>query len=235
METDWDTRAKHNARKYIATDAWRNEEQFDRSGADDITKLLHGIIVDREATVLEIGLGIGRMTKHLANYFTEIYGTDVSNEMIKQARVRLRNFSNVKIDKNDGKSLSIYPDRKFDFVFSVKVFQHLPRQIFLRYIEEVRRVIKPTGIFKFQIFERTRIAGMIPSFWLRNLKLKDGGTIFHFKFWADPPDDDTWIVRAYSREELTRILEEKGFSDIAMEKPSGFEGDLWVTARSACS
>ncbi len=225
MEIDWDKRAKRNALRYIAIEAWRNAEEFDRSGANDAQKLLHNVIVDKEATALEIGLGIGRITKHLANRFREVYGTDVSNEMVKQARARLRHLSNVKIDKNNGKDLRIYPDRKFDFVFSVKVLQHLPRRIFLGYLDEVRRVIKPTGIFRFQIFERTRMAAIIPWFWLRNLRR------LHLKFWADPPDYDTWTARSYSREELTRILEAKGFTDITMMNPSGTEGDLWVTAR----
>jgi len=218
MEADWDRRARGNSRR------WSDVDDL-KSATSDLQKLLDGIKVRKEATVLEIGVGSGRITKQLANHFEEVYGIDVSNEMIRLAIERLRDFRNVKIDKGDGRDLSIYPNCKFDLVFSTRVFQHLPRRFFLGYLDEVHRVMKPTGMFRFQIFERTAIARIIPWIWLRNMRH------LHGRFWADPPDDDTWISRSYSREELTRILEMKGFFEIAMRNYSGYEGDLWVSGR----
>ena len=44
---------------------------------------------------LEIGCGLGRMTRHLAGIFGEVYATDVSAEMIRGACARLGHLGNV--------------------------------------------------------------------------------------------------------------------------------------------
>ena len=102
--------------------------------------------------ILEIGCGIGGMTEYLAQVFGEVYGVDVSGEMIRIAKNRLQQVSNVWLKEGSGKDLAEYNDGIFDFVFSFIVFQHIPcRQVILDYIGEAHRVLKPGGIFKFQL------------------------------------------------------------------------------------
>ena len=46
----------------------------------------------------------------------------------------------------------MFPDDKFDFVYSYAVFQHIPsREVVFRYLREARRVLKPGGILRCQI------------------------------------------------------------------------------------
>lgn len=224
MESDWDNRAKVNARRWIARDAWHNEDEFDKSGALGAQKLLDGLSTRKDAVVLEIGVGIGRITKYLAMSFEEVHGIDVSGEMIRRARERLKEFPNVSVTKNNGIDLSMFAEKQFDYVFSVRVLYHLPRAVFEKYISESHRVLKPGGILRFQIFEKTRAARIVPWLWIRNLRH------LHLRFWADLPDSETWSPRCYSRDELNLILRNNEFTVTDMKNPTGHGGDLWITA-----
>ena len=96
MRAEWDQRAREDAYRFVANDlSSYSEEEFDRSGrlstehavVDDLERIAGGR--DPKAmTVLEIGCGAGRMTRHLARIFGHVHAVDVSGEMIAQARAR---------------------------------------------------------------------------------------------------------------------------------------------------
>ena len=160
MESDWDERARQNARYYVATtkENW-TEEEFFESGrvnvADDILTDMINICQGRDPKqmrVLEIGCGAGRITRALAEIFGEVYGVDVSGEMIGLARQALRDTPNVHVYKNNGMDLTVLGEFQFDFAFSRIVFQHIPsREIIENYVREVHRLLRPGALFKFQV------------------------------------------------------------------------------------
>jgi len=77
---------------------------------------------------------------------------DVSDEMIRLAGERLRDVPNAFPHHGSGADLGMFPDGKFDFVYSYAVFQHIPsRDIVFDYLREARRVLKPGGIMRCQI------------------------------------------------------------------------------------
>jgi SAM-dependent methyltransferase len=154
MRTDWNQRASEDAYYYVAFGRREQEDDEFFSTAGDIVK---GLIWDlkrargRDAA-LEIGCGPGRLMRPLAQYFTEIHGVDVSDEMIKLSRERLRNIPNAHPHVTSGSDLAQFPDDKFDFVYSYAVFQHIPsREVVFSYLREARRVLKPDGILRCQM------------------------------------------------------------------------------------
>jgi ubiquinone/menaquinone biosynthesis C-methylase UbiE len=160
MREDWDQRAKENARYYVntATAEWSDEEFFasgERTVADEILTDLVNICQrksTKEMRALEIGCGAGRVTRALANLFGEVHGVDVSGEMIRQAKMALRDRPNAFVYQNNGKDLSVVPAIEFDFAFSTIVFQHIPsREIIENYVCEVSRLLRPGALFKFQV------------------------------------------------------------------------------------
>lgn len=160
MREEWDERAKENARYYVntATKEWTDEEFFasgERTVADEILTDLGNICQGKpqhEMRVLEIGCGAGRVTRALANMFGEVHGVDVSGEMIRQAKLALKEHSNAFVYQNNGKDLSVVPALEFDFAFSSIVFQHIPsRDIIENYVREVQRLLRPGALFKFQV------------------------------------------------------------------------------------
>jgi uncharacterized protein (TIGR03437 family) len=157
MKRDWDERARENSKWYINTVRLnQSEEEFDATGLNEINMLILPELVlmtggrdPKELKFLEIGCGIGRMTKHLAAIFGEIHSTDVSGEMIRQARERLRDLPNVHLHETSGVDFTALPDDYFDVAFSAYVFQHVPsKDVIASNIREAYRVVKPEGILR---------------------------------------------------------------------------------------
>jgi cyclopropane fatty-acyl-phospholipid synthase-like methyltransferase len=160
MRSDWDARAKENARYYVATlkDDWTDEEFF-ASGEQTVSEEILTDMVNicqgkdpKEMRVIEIGCGAGRITRALARLFGEVRGVDVSGEMVEQARKALANTPNASVYQNNGMDLSVLPEGPYDFAFSTIVFQHIPsRDVIYNYVREVNRLLRPGALFKFQV------------------------------------------------------------------------------------
>lgn len=160
MQRDWDRRARENARYYVenSREDWTDAEFF-QSGEQTVAEEIHTDMFNvcqgkdpGTMRVLEIGCGAGRVTRALAKIFGEVHAVDVSGEMIKVARAALASYPNVFLYQNNGKDLSVVPDLTFDFAFSTIVFQHIPsRDVVENYVREVHRLLRPGGLFKFQV------------------------------------------------------------------------------------
>ncbi len=160
MRAEWDQRARENAYHYVASDlSSDSEEEFDRSGrlstedavVNDIERIAGGAD-PKSMTILEIGCGAGRMTRHLARIFGHVHALDVSGEMIAQARGRLAGVENVSLYHTDGVDLSDIGDVELDFALSYIVFQHIPDiEVIRGYIRQAAEKLKPGALFKFQV------------------------------------------------------------------------------------
>lgn len=160
MRTDWDARAKENARYYVATlkDDWTDEEFFasgEQTVSEEILTDMGNICQGKEAKqmrVIEIGCGAGRISRALARLFGEVHGVDVSGEMVAQARKALADTPNAFVYQNNGMDLTVVPPGLYDFAFSTIVFQHIPsREVIYNYVREVNRLLRPGALFKFQV------------------------------------------------------------------------------------
>jgi SAM-dependent methyltransferase len=160
MRADWDQRARENARHYVntANTQWTDDEFFasgERTVAEEILTDMGNICQGKrpaDMRVLEIGCGAGRVTRALAKLFGEVHAVDVSGEMVRQASEALSGFPKAFVYQNNGKDLTVVPEREFDFAFSSIVFQHIPsREIIENYVREVSRLLRPGALFKFQV------------------------------------------------------------------------------------
>ncbi len=193
MRADWDARARENARYYVntATESWTDEAFFatgERTVAEEILTDMTNICQGREPKqmkVLEIGCGAGRVTRALANLFGEVHAVDVSGEMADRAKRALEGHPHAHVYQNNGMDLSIIPGENFDFAFSTIVFQHIPsRDVIENYVREVSRLLRPGGLFKFQV---------------------QGDTTFK------SAEDDTWLGVSYSDDEAVGMANRCGF------------------------
>ena len=160
MKRDWDARARENAMHYIVNDRldWEldeflasGREAYERTLADDLD-LVCGGRAPSELRVLEIGCGVGRMTRALADVFGEVHGVDVSGEMVARARELLADVPNAHVYETDGRSLSPFAEGFFDVAYSFIVFQHVPfADVVVGYLRETHRTLRPGGVFKFQV------------------------------------------------------------------------------------
>jgi ubiquinone/menaquinone biosynthesis C-methylase UbiE len=100
-------------------------------------------------TCLEIGCGVGRVTRQLDRVFGKVFAVDVSEEMIGHARQVVS--GRVEFSLIDGLNLP-YEDGSIASVFSTFVLQHLDDvSIGFAYFREFARVLKPGGTFMVQV------------------------------------------------------------------------------------
>ena len=164
MKSDWDVRAGEDAHKAIACDDAQNERAFRASGERDVQLVLQGVpeILERHQSVLEIGCGTGRLLEPLAGHFEQVFGVDVSGEMVRRGRQRLAHLPQVHFVEIDGLGRLPFRDQSFDFCFSYITFHHIPIKSVVRsYIRETQRVLKPAGVARWHFFGRP--AGMLAS------------------------------------------------------------------------
>lgn len=156
MKKDWDERAKQNAKHYIMTEKpeWSLDDFF-ASGEAHIQQFVDPFLkrygITKPGHVLELGCGIGRLTKSLSKRFEHVDAVDVSLEMIKEAKRLLGSIGNIRFLVNNGKDLRSCGSGRYDMVFSYIVLQHIPDQkIVYNYFREFGRVLKVGGLFLFQ-------------------------------------------------------------------------------------
>ena len=155
MRADWNERARIDAHFYVAFGGRDQSEEEFLATAADVLRSIEGQLkrlpakANRRAwRALEIGCGPGRLMRPLSRHFGEIHGVDVSDEMIRLGRERLRDIPHAHLHTTDGATLPQFADESFDFIYSYAVFQHIPsRDVVLEYMREVRRLLKPGGIF----------------------------------------------------------------------------------------
>jgi len=217
MKREWDERARLDAKWFINTLRFQqSEEEFDRSGAIEVERILAEDLTflterrdPKTLRLLEVGCGLGRMTRHLAKIFGEVVGIDVSGEMIRQARQRLSDLNNVQLHETNGVDLAPFPDECFDLILAARVFQHVPSpQIIASNISEAWRVLKPGCIFRFQTNSLT-------------------------SFGYEEIEKDTWTGASFSESEIRHFAKKSGAQLISIYGVDTLS--CWTTIRKCSS
>src|SRR3954453_2968295 len=153
MQEFWDERAREDAFFFVDNRIKykdpAEERRFWEMGREDLDRLLGAVdvVLEPDGVVVEIGCGVGRLTRVLAGRALSVKALDVSSEMLAIARNENSTLRNVQWIHGDGVSLGGIDDAAADAVVSHVVFQHIPDpQITLGYIREVGRVLKPGGV-----------------------------------------------------------------------------------------
>ncbi|MGA2216206.1 MAG: methyltransferase domain-containing protein [Bryobacteraceae bacterium] len=196
MRADWNQRARDDAHYFVAFGGRDQSEAEFLATAADVLRSIEGQLKRLPQTAnrrtyraLEIGCGPGRLVKPLSRHFGEIHGVDVADEMIRLARERLANIPHAHFHTTDGASLPQFADESFDFIYSYAVFQHIPsRDVVLEYMREIRRLLKPGGVFHGQ-----------------------------FNGVAPPGAPDTWSGVSFSADDIHAFTRENGLELLNLE------------------
>ena len=153
----WDERARENSLYFINNSLsyeGTDREAFWASGPRDLDAVLGtlGVAIAPSDDVVEIGCGIGRMTRPLAERGRSVRAVDVSAEMLAQARGENAHLENVEWVHGDGEGLAGIESASADAVVSYVVLQHIPDpDVILGYVREMGRVLRAGGWAAFQI------------------------------------------------------------------------------------
>ena len=151
MREFWDDRAREDAFHFVDTrQTYRqtDEARFWRDGERDLETLLTtlGLEVGPEDRVLDVGCGLGRLTRGLAARAAHVTALDVSAEMLTLAQEHNLELDNVEWVLGDGETLAGIEDGSLDAVVSHVVLQHIPSaKVQLGYVAEFGRVLRPGG------------------------------------------------------------------------------------------
>jgi SAM-dependent methyltransferase len=159
----WDSRADEDAFFFVDNRMQYGEpdlEKFWAEGERDLDALLSalGASVDPQDQVLEIGCGVGRLTRVLSPRAQSVIAIDVSERMLELARQHNAGLQNVQWLLGDGSTLAGVAEESVDACVSHVVFQHIPDpQVTLGYVREIGRVLRPGGWAAFQVSNDRRV------------------------------------------------------------------------------
>lgn len=145
--------------------------------------------------VLELGCGTGCFTEAIALNADHVFATDLSDELLENARKRTEKFDNITVQKENCMSTS-FTSKKFDTVFMANLIHVIesPSKV----LQECYRILKDDGLVIIVSFTNY---GMKP---LEIIKLG----IRFIKVWGKPPKS----THRFSPDSLNSLVESAGFS-----------------------
>jgi len=151
MKEDWDRRVRHDYRFWMS-DGVKDDTTMWQSGERDFQILMQGVAAGPDKVFLEVGCGVGRLLRAATPYWGQVIGFDVSSEAIARAKEFLKPYSNVTCVVGSGLDLQPLPDNSIDFAVSFAAITSMPTPVIAQYMLEMRRVIKPSGVVKLQMY-----------------------------------------------------------------------------------
>lgn len=146
----WESLSKRDDhREYLLPK--RSIEQYEMEGRNEAERLFS--FYSPDSTVIEIGVGNGRILRYIARRAKKSIGVDVSRSYLREARERLLRDKQVRFVEfihTSGCSIPV-PDTSADFVYSINTFLHLQPRDIAEYCREAYRVLRKGGTFYFVV------------------------------------------------------------------------------------
>lgn len=170
IKNGWNQAATQDAINYILGSAWKSDLDvkafFDlksKQAEKDTASFFREMdFIPSGKRMLDIGCGIGGMTRYFSEVFAKAHGVDISEEMVEKAVELNKDKHDLYFKAINGFDLSLYEENFFDFCFSFATFQYFPSKTMIHnYFMEIARVLKPKGLFKAQLDGRRWIASRI--------------------------------------------------------------------------
>jgi SAM-dependent methyltransferase len=168
MRQFWDARSREDAFFFVDdTLDYRapDLERFWAGGEAAVRVVLETLDLELRPSdvVVDVGCGVGRITRVLAGRVAHVRALDVSGEMLARARELNPGLDNVDWVLGDGTSLRPVEDRSADAIVSWVVFQHIPDpEVTLGYVRDMARVLRPGGWSAFQVSDDPQIHARPP-------------------------------------------------------------------------
>jgi SAM-dependent methyltransferase len=156
MRRFWNARAREDPFYFVDTrQRYRDPEPERFWDAEPLVDYLLGgleVELDSSGVTLEIGCGVGRITRVLCARSRQVLALDVSDEMLARARQHNPQLANVRWILGDGVSLAGIEAGSVDACVSVVVLQHVPDPaITLGYVRDLGRALRPGGWAALQV------------------------------------------------------------------------------------
>ncbi|MGE5812002.1 MAG: class I SAM-dependent methyltransferase [Ignavibacteria bacterium] len=141
------SKSNYNYLRYLAK---KNETDIHPKGKTATELLIKKMEIKEGQNVLEVGFGAGKTLIRLASAFNiNLFGIDIMPEMYANAEKKINDSGlkdKIKIILAEDKKFP-FPDNFFDIVFAESVLGFQDNEDLVCLIKEIRRVLKPKGIF----------------------------------------------------------------------------------------
>src|SRR6185503_16154319 len=132
-------------RDAYAVDAWKVEER---------ANFLSLLQQEHKQSLLEIGAGAGKDSKFFNDQGLAVTCIDLSPEMVKLCKQK-----GLSAHVMDMTRLNFRPN-SFDAVYSLNSLLHVPKVEFRNVLENVKKVLKPTGLFYLGVYGGEEFEGI---------------------------------------------------------------------------
>ncbi|MEX0963872.1 MAG: class I SAM-dependent methyltransferase [Pseudohongiellaceae bacterium] len=165
----------------------------------------------KAGVALDVGCGFGRSVKWMAQHYSRVIGTDISENVISKARANCAALQNVEFFTNDSNSIAadIEP-ASIDVAYIFTVFQHIPREFSVDILSSVGKVLRGNGKVVFNLLSNI------------NEDLNSG------------IEGTEWAI-GYSEEQAAKLVEQSGLhldKIVSWSRPETEVRWLWVCARA---
>jgi SAM-dependent methyltransferase len=151
----WGVVTAEQYRSDMLTD--EEKRRFFDTGSDHVSDILNKIRSHVDAGfqikhALDFGCGVGRILIPLARISDHVTGVDVSASILKEAERNCRDqcVTNVTFVLNDDNLTKLH-QRRFDFVHSYIVLQHIPPKVGIKLIDRLLEMVNDKGIAVLQV------------------------------------------------------------------------------------
>ncbi len=190
-----------------------------------IKKIINSLALNKEDTIIEIGPGLGALTKKIAEKAKEVIAVEKDERAFKILKEELKNFDNLKIINKDILKLDIFLPKKYKVVANLPFYASIPiikiflekepfpeKMVFVIQKELAQRICaKPPKINSLAVFIQLQSSPSIISY------------ISKESFWPKPEVDGAIIeikkkkkggIIKFNKEEKEKILKivKAGFS-----------------------
>lgn len=160
---------------------------------DEITNELNAL--SDLGDVIEFGCGTGYFTETIAQKANQMIATDLSDELLEKAKIRLKENPKVTVQKENCMETS-FKSNEYNSIFMANLIHVIEDP--LKTLQESSRILKDGGLLIIVTYTNY---GMT---WLEKIKLG----IRYLKAWGKPPQH----VHAFSPDKLASLMETAGFT-----------------------
>ncbi len=177
-------------------------------------------------TVLDFGCGNGRLLELFLDKNINYYGVDVSQKLLNLAKKRYPDRQNNFIKISPTKVSLPFNDEKFNSVYSIATFHHLPgRKYRLAVVSELYRVTKRNGWVVVTVWDlwQSRYRQNIFKNWFYKIigKSKLDWNDCQVAFTDNEGKVFSRYHHAFTKKELERLFRKVGFNIIEVKKVGG--------------
>lgn len=137
----------------------RNENALQPWKLKERDNFLQALKTQKAQTLLELGAGTGKDSLFFQNAGLDVTAIDLSSEMVKHCKAKDINASVMDFMKLE------FPKTSFDSVYAMNSLLHTPKQNLPELLENIRKILKPEGLFFFGVYGGDNFEGIWQDDW----------------------------------------------------------------------